>query len=85
MEMAEILQLQVDQATTRLPPKRIKRPCDYGLELAIINMETQVGTVESYNRLCDAAAAVKAKIDAGMGKPAMVHFATDPKFIYPRA
>lgn len=83
--MAEIHQLQAEQTTTRPAPAKIKRPCDYSLELAISSMETQVGTVEAYNRLCDAAAAVKAKIDAGKAKVAMMQFSTDPAWIYPRA
>lgn len=83
--MGDIHQLQVDQATTRQPPRRIKRPCDYGLEAAIASMENQVGTVESYNRLCDAAAAMKARIDNGQGKAAIKQFAIDPEWIYPRA
>ena len=48
-------------------------------------MENQVGTVESYNRLCDAAAAMKARIDNGQGKAAIKQFAIDPEWIYPRA
>lgn len=46
-------------------PKPIMRPCDWGLRLAINNLETQLGTIEAYNRLANAAAVLKAKIDAG--------------------
>lgn len=46
-------------------------------------METQVGTVEAYNRLCDWAEALKAKIDRGDAKAQSHLFATDPKWIYP--
>lgn len=46
-------------------PKPIVRPCDYGLKSAIFGLETQLGTIEAYNRLATAAAALKAKIDAG--------------------
>jgi hypothetical protein len=46
-------------------PKPIIRPCDWGLKGAINNLETQLGTIEAYNRLATAAAALKAKIDAG--------------------
>ncbi len=45
--------------------KPIIRPCDWGLRLAIDNLETQLGSIEAYNRLATAAAALKAKIDAG--------------------
>lgn len=37
-------------------PKKIKRPCDFGLELAVMQLVTQLGTIEAYNRLvavCD--------------------------------
>lgn len=46
-------------------PKPIVRPCDYGLLSAIHGLETQLGTIEAYNRLARAAASLKAKIDAG--------------------
>ncbi len=46
-------------------PKPIVRPCDYGLKSAIYGLETQLGTIEAYNRLATAAATLKAKIDAG--------------------
>ena len=47
------------------PPPRIKRPCDYSLELAVSDLETQLGTVEAYNRLVDAAAMMKERIRRG--------------------
>ncbi len=46
-------------------PKPIVRPCDYGLMNAIRGLETQLGTIEAYNRLAHASAALKAKIDEG--------------------
>lgn len=46
-------------------PRPIFRPCDAGLLLAVLNMETQLGTIEAYNRIATAAAALKSKIDAG--------------------
>lgn len=46
-------------------PKPIMRPCDWGLLGAIYGLETQLGTIEAYNRLADAAHALRAKIDAG--------------------
>lgn len=48
-----------------VPPSRIKRPCDYGLELAVKNLITQLGTVEAFNRLTAAAAALRARIAGG--------------------
>jgi hypothetical protein len=46
-------------------PKRIMRPCDWGLVSVTMNLETQLGTIEAYNRLIDAAEKLKAKIDRG--------------------
>jgi hypothetical protein len=46
-------------------------------------METQMGTVEAYNRLCDWAQSLKAKIDQGDAKAQHAMWATDPKYIYP--
>lgn len=59
------------------------RPCDWGLINAVNSMETQVGSVEAYNKLCEAATQLRAKIDAGNGKAAHPMWATDPKYIYP--
>lgn len=80
---AEIHQLKTAETTARKTPEKIMRPCDYGLWGAVKNCETQVGTVETYNKLCDWAEALKAKIDAGEGRQALAMFATDPKFIFP--
>lgn len=82
--MAEIHQLKADEKTRRPAPKRILRPCDYGLHGAVLAMESQVGTVEAYNKLCDAAEALKAQIDYGNARQAHAHFATDPEWIYPQ-
>lgn len=49
-------------------PKRIYRPCDYGLMNAVMGLETQVGTIEAYNRLVAAAEQLRAQIDAGKAK-----------------
>lgn len=81
--MAQIHQLITSETTARPPPAKIYRPCDYGLFGAVRSMEAQVGTVETYNKLCDTATALKAQIDAGKGKQALAMFATDPAFIYP--
>lgn len=82
--MTNVRKLPATQTSRRTPPKRIKRPCDYGLQAAIRDCEMQVGSVETYNKLCDAAAAMKQKIDAGKGQQALAFFATDPQHIYPR-
>jgi len=82
--MAEIHKLDIEASSSRPPPKRIMRPCDHGLARAVNALETQVGTVEAYNKLCDAATALKVKIDAGQGQQAATHWATDPEWIYPK-
>ena len=58
------------------PPKAIARPCDYSLLNAVNALETQLGTIEAYNRLARAAHALKALIDAGDAKPQHPMFAT---------
>ena len=58
-------------------PKPIRRPCDAGLELAILNMETQLGTIEAFNRLAVAAAALRDKIDKGEATPQSPQYAID--------
>lgn len=61
------------------PPARIKRPCDYGLELAVMNLEAQLGTIEAYNRLATAAHALKAQIDAGNAKAQYAMYAVSTR------
>ena len=81
--MSEIRQLPTAKETNRPAPKRIVRPCEYGLWSAVNDVETQMGTVEAYNRLCDWAQSLKAKIDRGEAKAQHPMWATDPKLIYP--
>lgn len=81
--MSNVEQLPVKASTERPAPKRIMRPCEYGLWNAVKACETQMGTVEAYNRLCDWAESLKAKIDRGDAKAQNPMWATDPKFIYP--
>lgn len=50
-------------------PQKIKRPCDWSLEGAIMEMETQLGTIEAYNRLVEATENLKALIGKGEIKP----------------
>lgn len=61
------------------PPKPIVRPCDYGLLTAIHGLETQLGTIEAYNRLVTAAATLKAQIDAGKAKAQNPIYAVSPR------
>ncbi|MCA8237696.1 hypothetical protein [Burkholderia cenocepacia] len=81
--MSDIRQLPVTQETSRPAPKRIVRPCEWELFNAVRSLETQMGSVEAYNRLCMAAEQLKAKIDRGEGKAQHPMWATDPKMIYP--
>jgi len=81
--MSNVEQLPVKGASERPAPRRIMRPCEYGLLGTVRDLETQMGTVEAYNRLCDAAQRLKAKIDAGDAEQQHKMWATDPNFIYP--
>lgn len=81
--MSNVEQLPVKATSERPPPKRIMRPCEWGLLGTVRDLETQMGTVEAYNRLCDAAQKLKTKIDAGEAEQQNRLFATDPKWIYP--
>jgi hypothetical protein len=49
-------------------PRRLVRPCDYGLLLAVQNLETQLGTIEAYNRLVQAANVLRNKVERGDAK-----------------
>ena len=80
---AEIKGFTGDSFPTRSQPKKIFRPCDYGLVIAVNGLETQVGTVEAYNRLCDAALMLKNKIDSGNSEKPHEIWLTDPEWIYP--
>lgn len=81
--MTDIRQLPTPSRTDRPAPKRIMRPCEWGLLGTVRDLETQMGTVEAYNRLCDAAEKLKAKIDSGKAEAQGHLWATDPKWIYP--
>lgn len=82
--MSDIRALPVQAQPTAELPKRIMRPCDYALWNAVKSMETQVGTVEAYNRLCEWAAQLRAQVDAGEAKAPHSMWLTDPKYIFPR-
>ncbi|CAN7639852.1 hypothetical protein [Paraburkholderia terricola] len=81
--MSNVEQLPVKGTSDRPAPRRIIRPCEWGLVSTVRDMETQMGTVEAYNRLCDAAQQLKVKIDRGDAQAQNRLFATDPKWIYP--
>lgn len=49
-------------------PQQIMRPCDYGLELAVTNLEIQLGTIEAYNRLVGVAMDLRKVIDEKRAK-----------------
>ena len=50
-------------------PLTIMRPCDFSLLNAVQKLETQLGTIEAYNRLVKEATAIRARIDAKNIKP----------------
>jgi hypothetical protein len=62
------------------PPKPITRPCDYALLSAYRQLETQLGTIEAYNRIVAFAANVRAQIDRGEVKAQNPLYATSPGF-----
>lgn len=82
--MSNVHQLQVETSSSRPVPSRIIRPCDQTLNRAVYELEQQLGTVEAYNRLCEAAAKLKRRIDDGDAKRQLAMFATDPSWIYPK-
>jgi hypothetical protein len=61
---------------TKEVPKPIVRPCDHGLELAVMQLETQVGTIEAYNRLVDKCRVLREQIERGHVKAQNPIFAT---------
>lgn len=63
----------------RARPSRLKRPCDWCLDGAVGNLETQLGTVEAYNRLVEAAERLRARIEAGDARPQNLLYAVDPR------
>lgn len=58
-------------------PKRVKRPCDYGLESAVYGLETQLGTIEAYNRLVTVCDQMRVDIANGKIKPQNPLYAVD--------
>jgi hypothetical protein len=84
VDKSDVRAFPAQLTTDREPPKRILRPCDYGLMGSMRDLETQLGTVEAYNRLCDAAASLKAKIDRGDAKAQNILFTTSIKGAMPK-
>lgn len=78
-DKSDVRPFPAQMSTERAPPQRLMRPCDAGLINAINGLETQLGSVEAYNRLCDAAHALKAKIDAGQARAQNPMFAIHPR------
>lgn len=60
-------------------PKPILRPCDHGLYLCGKNLESQLGTIEAYNRLVAKAQELKAKIDAGKSEAPLEMYWNNPR------
>lgn len=67
--MAELHAWPLSGPVTETAPKPIQRPCDYGLLSAWYQLETQLGTVEAYNRLAAFAARRLAEIESGHIEP----------------
>lgn len=58
-------------------PRRIARPCDYGLVAAVVQLEVQLGSVEAYNRLVEAAERLRLRIKNGNGHAQNPIYAVD--------
>ena len=76
---AEIKTWPKAQGEPRPLPSRLVRPCDYSLFGAVSALETQLGTIEAYNRLVDAACGLRARIEAGEARAQNPIFAKNPK------
>ena len=63
--MAAEIKIWPKQGAPNECPDPIVRPADAGLALVADALETQLGTIEAYNRLVRMAAHFKARIDAG--------------------
>lgn len=63
--MGDVLAWDKQGHAEDVPPTLILRPCDYQMALAWTGLETQLGTIEAYNRLCRIAYDIKRRIDAG--------------------
>lgn len=66
--MTEVVPWPKPAGTMVDAPRRLVRPCDYGLLLAVQHLETQLGTIEAYNRLVQAANVLRKKVERGEAK-----------------
>ena len=60
----------------RPAPKKIVRPCEWGLRLTIKKLEEQLGSIEAYNMLVDYSSDLRVKIDSGKAQPQNKYFST---------
>ena len=74
----DVVKLSVE-GTPKPLPKSLMRPCDDGLQCAIMDLETQWGTVAAYKRLVMQAAARRERIDGGDIKAQNLLYAPDWK------
>lgn len=63
--MSEVLRMPGEIVQALNPPAVIMRPCDYSLLGAWWKLETQLGTIEAFNRLAMFANRIKEQIDRG--------------------
>lgn len=75
--MSEVKAWPLSGPMTKDAPKPIVRPCDYGLELAVTELETQVGTIEAYNRMVDKCRVLREQIARGHVKAQNPLYAVD--------
>ncbi|GAC1439043.1 MAG: hypothetical protein NVS1B11_36690 [Terriglobales bacterium] len=55
-------------------PQKALRHCDYSLIVTVRALESQLGTIEAYNRLIEAAVKLRVAIDNGRSCPPLVCF-----------
>lgn len=79
MSETKVVPWPKDGRADRPEPRRLMRPCDWSLQTAVQSLETQLGSIEAYNRLADAAAEMRAKIDAGNAQPQNPIYAVHPR------
>jgi hypothetical protein len=60
----EIVSLNIPPRMQELPDP-IKQSCDYGLALTVGTLTRQLGSIEAYNRLVNAAKDLRTRINSG--------------------
>jgi hypothetical protein len=60
----EVVSLNIPPRMQELPDP-IKQSCDYGLALTVGTLTRQLGSIEAYNRLVNAAKDLRIKINSG--------------------